>query len=125
MIGKNPNMPEKVYATREGLQGQKTATNYIIDAYVPFVALPSNAALRLWVRVTNPANGKSVRALVLDIGPWNVSDHAYVFGDARPQAESGHDLRGRTTNRAGIDLGEAVWKALDLHDNGLVSWEFV
>ncbi len=118
-------MAMTVYATREGLLGQKTATNYVIDEHVPFVALPSNAALRLWVQVTNQANGKSIRALVLDIGPWNVSDNSYVFGGARPQAESGRDMRGRETNRAGIDLGEAVWKALDLHDNGNVSWEFI
>jgi hypothetical protein len=117
--------PMTVYATREGLPNQKTATNYIVEAHVPFVALPSNAALRLWVNVTNPANGKSIRALVLDLGPWNVADHEYVFGGARPQAESGHDMRGRETNRAGIDLGEAVWKALEMHDNGNVSWEFI
>ena len=25
----------------------------------------------------------------------------------------------------GIDLSEAVWTALGLHDNGIVSWEFI
>jgi len=113
-----------VKATREGLVGGKTSSGYIVDTVVPFVALPAVAALRQWVRVVNPANGKSIRALVLDVGPWNEHDHAYVFGGARPHAESGTDTRGRTTNKAGIDLGEAVWKALGMTDNGIVLWEF-
>jgi len=29
------------------------------------------------------------------------------------------------TNGAGIDLGEAVWKALEMLDNGIVDWSFV
>jgi hypothetical protein len=114
-----------VKATREGLHGGKTATGYVVDDVVPFVALPSTAALRQWVRVTNPANGKSVKALVLDVGPWNERDHAYVFGGARPAAESGIDTRGRVTNKAGIDLGEAVWHALGMTGNTNVSWEFI
>jgi hypothetical protein len=114
-----------VKATREGLMGGRTATGYTVDPVVPFVALPSEAALRLWVQVTNPANGKTIRAVVLDIGPWNLHDHAYVFGGARPQAESGIDRFGRVTNGAGIDLGECVWHALGLTDNSPVSWEFV
>lgn len=114
-----------VKATREGLLGQRTATNYVIDLHVPFVALPSTAALRLWVWVENPTNGKRMRALVLDVGPWNTDDHAYVFGDARPQAESGVDTRGRVTNGAGIDLGAAVWRGLGMTDNGPVNWWFV
>ena len=114
-----------VKSTREGLIGQKTASGYIVDTIVPFVALPAAAALRLWVRVRNPKNGRSIRALVLDVGPWNEHDHAYVFGKARPQAESGTDTRGRTTNGAGIDLGEAVWKALAMTDNDDVEWKFI
>ncbi len=114
-----------VRATREGLPGGRTASGYLVDPIVPFVALPSTAALWLWVRVMNVANGKSVIARVLDIGPWNTADHAYVFGGARPQAESGTDHSGRHTNGAGIDLGEAVWKALGMTDNTNVEWEFI
>jgi hypothetical protein len=40
-----------VKATREGLSGGKTASGYIVDDVVPFVALPAFAALHLWVRV--------------------------------------------------------------------------
>lgn len=114
-----------VKATREGLIGGKTASGFVIDATTPFVALPSVLALHQWVRVINPTTGVEVRALVLDVGPWNEQDHAYVFGRARPAAESGKDTRGRVTNGAGIDLGEAVWLALGLTDNTNVLWEFV
>lgn len=123
-----------VKATREGLLGGKTASGYHVDPIVPFVALPSTAALRLWVNVTNPLTTKKCRALVLDVGPWEELDHAYVFqpitmgGTApgiRPKAESGTDSRGRTTNGAGIDLSEAVWNALGMLDNTNVYWEFV
>lgn len=139
-----------VTATREGLVNKTTAAGWHIDRIVPFVALPTPAALRLWVRLFNPANGKTCRALVLDVGPWNIADTAYVFqsltldrigivpavdghvaplGDGiRPQAETGVDAFGRVTNKAGIDLGEAVWAALGLPTNGgsaSISWEFL
>lgn len=114
-----------VTATREGLIGQRTATGYIIDRVVPFVALPSYAALYRFVKVINAKAGKWTYAVVLDVGPWNEHDHDYVFGDARPQAESGIDTRGRKTNGAGIDLGEHVWSVLDMKDNGPISWEFL
>jgi hypothetical protein len=113
-----------VFATREGLPGGKTASGYRVESVVPFVALPSFAALRQWVRVTNPANGKTVRALVLDVGPWNEHDDAYVFAGARPLAERGIGQYRHATNAAGIDLGEAVWRALEMTDNANVSWEF-
>lgn len=115
----------KVRATREGLIGGKTASGYVIDHVVPFVALPSAGALHRFVRVTNPQNGRSTLAIVLDVGPWNEHDDAYVFNGARPSAEGGVDSRGRTTNGAGIDLGEAVWRALGMTDNTTVDWNFV
>lgn len=125
-----------VRATREGLIGGKTSTGYLVDPKVPFVALPSTAALRQWVRLYNPATQRSCRALVLDVGPWNETDHAYVFQPAtvdkdgpwgkpvRPAAESGKDTRGRITNHAGIDLGERVWSLLGMTDNSDISWAF-
>lgn len=115
----------RVLATREGLRGARMSTAIKVDDVLPFVALPSTAALRLWVRVYNPRTGKSCRALVLDVGPWNENDHAYVFGGARPAAESGTDSRDRKTNHAGIDLGEFVWHALGMTGNDLVDWEFL
>lgn len=124
-----------VLATREGLQGRKMATGLPVDDHVPFVALPSTHALRLWVRLRNPRNNKSCKALVLDVGPWNTGDHSYVFQAAtmgpqlatpvRPQSETGEDLMGRPTNHAGIDLGEWVWQALGMTDNDQIQWEFI
>jgi hypothetical protein len=113
-----------VKATREGLVGTRTASGYVVDRVVPFVALPSVNALFRFIRITNPANGRSTCAVVLDVGPWNEHDDDYVFGGFRPIAESGLDTRGRKTNHAGIDLGEHVWHALGLTDNAIVSWEF-
>jgi len=116
-----------VRATREGLQGGITASGYRIDQVVPFVALPTVKALGRFVRVVNPANGRTTYAVVLDVGPWEEHDDAYVFGDGsvRPLAESGVDSRGRTTNGAGIDLGERVWHELGMTDNADVAWEFL
>ena len=114
-----------VKATREGLPGGLTASGYRIDHFVPFVALPLHAALGRFVRLVNPANGRMVLAVVLDVGPWNTTDAAYVLGGARPQAESGTDLLGRPTNGAGIDLGEKVWTALGMTDNSSIAWEFL
>ena len=114
-----------VKATREGLVGGMTASGWIIDTTTPFVALPSHKALGRKVQVVNPLNGLSVIAEVKDVGPWNVHDDEYVFGGARPAAEDGKSLSGVGTNGAGIDLGEAVWRILDMQDNTDVSWEFV
>ena len=118
-------MMMKVKATREGLIGGRTASGYRIDSVVPFVALPSVGSLNKLVRLHNPLTGKVAYAFVLDVGPWNEKDDTYVFGGARPVAESGVDSRGRTTNKAGIDLGEKVWKQLGMTGNSDVEWEFV
>jgi hypothetical protein len=115
----------RVLATREGLDGSKTSSGYVIDDVVPFVALPSTKALHRFVRVTNPATHNSTIAVVLDVGPWNEHDDAYVFQGNRPLAESGISVSGRGTNRAGIDLGGFVWKALGMVDNAQVDWEFI
>jgi hypothetical protein len=115
----------RVFATREGLTGAVTASGYRIDAVVPFVALPAERAMGLFVTLTNPANGASCRAVVLDVGPWNTADEEYVFQGARPQAESGTDTRGRPTNKAGIDLGERVWRLLEMTDNAEIEWAFL
>jgi hypothetical protein len=109
-----------VKATREGLIGKTTASGYVIDTIVPFVALPAEFAIGKHVEVRNPLNGKSCIAVVLDIGPWRTQDYAYVLGGARPVAESMP-----ATNGAGIDLGEKVWALLGMTDNTNVSWRFI
>lgn len=115
----------RVKSTREGLVGGHTASGFVIDTIVPFIALPSTTALGRFVRLRNPKTGLSTLAIVLDVGPWNEHDVAYVEEGARPAAESGIDTRGRITNGAGIDLGEKVWKLLGMVDNGPVDWEFL
>jgi hypothetical protein len=115
----------RVLATREGLAGHKTSSGYVIDDVVPFVALPSTKALHRFVRVTNPATHDSAIAIVLDVGPWNEHDDDYVFGGARPAAESGTSVSGHGTNKAGIDLGGHVWRELGMVDNAQVDWEFI
>jgi hypothetical protein len=108
-----------VKATREGLIGGHTASGWIINSDTPYVALPSEAALRQWVRVINPLNEKWIDALVLDVGPHHTDDDAYVFGSAQPRAESDG------SNGAGIDLGEVVWNKLEMKDNTQVRWDFL
>jgi hypothetical protein len=127
----------KVKATFEGLEGKVTASGYVIDKVVNFVALPSEKALKRFVRILNPLTGKQAFAQVLDVGPWNLNDDSYVFQwdtrgsdrviprNVRPQAESGKDMSGRETNKSGIDLGFAVWQELDMKDNTEVEWEFL
>lgn len=114
-----------VKSTREGLLGSRTSSGYIIDTVVSFVALPSTKALGRFVKVVNPANGRSTYAQVLDVGPWNENDDEYVFSGARPQSEMGVSVSGHGTNKSGIDLGEAVWRALGMTGNDPVSWEFL
>lgn len=114
-----------VKATREGLVGDQTASGYVIDRVVPFVALPSRNALGKAVKVTNPATAKTCIAIVLDVGPFNEFDDGYVFHGDRPMAESGVSVTGKGTNGAGIDLGERVWSLLGMTDNTQVDWEFL
>ena len=88
------------------------------------VALPFRfKGERPTVRVTNPANGKSIVASIVDVGPWNTND-PYWENEGRPQAESGIDRSGRTTNRAGIDLTPAAARAIGINGKGKVNWEF-
>jgi len=115
----------RVKATREGLLGHPTATGYVVDSIVPFVALPSHEALGKFIRIQNVNNHRKAYAVVLDIGPWNTEDNDYVFHGHRPQAESGTDSTGRKTNGAGIDLSQRVWHELYMTDNSLVEWEFI
>lgn len=112
-----------VKATREGLIGQRTASGYVIDNIVPFVALPATQALGKFVRLQH--GEYTCFAIVLDVGPWNINDTNYVFLGGRPEAESGKDELGRVTNGAGIDLSEKVWRLLNMKDNDKVSWEFM
>jgi hypothetical protein len=122
----------RVKATREGLLGKRSASGYIIDTVVSFVALPSVHALHKFVMIYNPLNNLTTIAQVLDVGPENEHDDDYVFAGNRPLTEqglktvvSGQPPVAAKTNGAGIDLGERVWHDLQMKDNTDVYWRFV
>lgn len=118
---------KKVKATREGLVGHQTSIGLTISRKAVFVALPAYKAL--WKTVAVRYNDQIALAPVLDVGPWNEYDNAYVFGDARPLSESGISLSGQGTNRAGIDLSDGLIEELGyeplLWDNPDVEWTFI
>jgi len=87
------------------------------------VALPARfTGKRPKVRVFN--GERSVDCDIVDVGPWNTNDK-YWESDSRPQAESGEDLTGRETNKAGIDLTPAAALALGINGKGTVDWMFI
>lgn len=97
--------------------------NHEIDDDEMGVALPYHfSGTRPRVRVFNKE--KSVDCTIVDVGPWNINDKYWETG-ARPQAESGTDLSGRTTNGAGIDLTPAAALALGISGKGVVDWMFI
>ena len=96
-----------------------------IDDEVLGCALPWRFPdVRHKVKITNRANAKSVLCDIVDIGPWNIDDPYWTLPAGRPQAETGRDLKGRTTNLAGIDVTPAADKAIELGGLGRVDWEF-
>jgi RHS repeat-associated protein len=111
-----------VFATREGLVGGTTATGHVIKEEDIFVALPSRKALNKNVVIYYRGNWRV--APVWDVGPWNTKDPYWLTSCGRPQAESGTDLFGRKTNKAGIDLSNALFRELGLTDNDWVYWRF-
>jgi hypothetical protein len=88
------------------------------------VALPARfKGDRPQVDVVNADNGRRVTAEIVDVGPWNTDDPYWETG-ARPQAESGKDKKGRTTNKAGIDLTPQCAREIGLSGKGTVNWAF-
>ncbi|GAA5122672.1 hypothetical protein [Pseudonocardia adelaidensis] len=139
----------RVFATREGLVGGKTANGHVIGDHDHFVALPSRRALSprgssdYSVKVC--ASGRCAFAPVWDVGPWNTRDDYWNPGSKRqewrdlpqgvPQAQAAHDdgyNGGRdqydreVSNPAGIDLGDGLfWDALGLENNAWVDVEYL
>jgi N-acetylmuramoyl-L-alanine amidase len=90
-----------------------------------YIALPDRFdGQRPLVVVYNRTAGVSSTASIEDVGPWNIDDPYWITGD-RPQAESGTDETGRTTNGAGIDLSPALAEKLSIEGMGKIDWEFV
>lgn len=117
-----PGPWQRVYATREGEVGKRTALGVVIAPGARFVALPHRRALGKQVEVRH---GTRVAVVpVLDVGPWNIDDEYWRTG-RRPAAERGRGHYRRPSNRAGIDLSDAVFAELGLADNDFVDWRFV
>lgn len=103
--------------------GQKSAYGGAIDDNSPGVALPFRfSGERPKVLVTSKV--ASVECTIVDVGPWNIND-PYWEKRTRPQSETGTDMTGRKTNKAGIDLTIAAAKILQIDGKGLVDWNFI
>lgn len=107
-----------VFATREGLVGQTTASGHVIKSQDIFVALPTRTALGKTVEVYY--NGITIQCKVKDVGPWSTGD-TWIFTGNRPLAETGKRIPeiwltkyGKPKNKAGIDLSDGLWDALNI-----------
>ena len=134
----------RVYATRIGLVGNRTANGHRVLTADRFVALPSRRALAsdgrgdYTVRVC-AESGRCTWAPVWDLGPWNTKDDHWnptgtreSFDDLPqgvPEAQAarldgyrdGRDGSGRRVrNPAGIDLADGTFADLGMRDNGWV-----
>jgi hypothetical protein len=97
----------------------------VLDDDSFYIALPDRfESVRPRVLVINRETGATEVSEIWDVGPWNIDDPYWVTGE-RPQAESGTDMTGRTTNGAGIDLSPALARALGIDGMGTVDWQFI
>jgi hypothetical protein len=136
----------RVFATREGLVGARTANGHVIHERDHFVALPSRRGLAprdsgdYTVKIC-AGNGRCEWAPVWDVGPWNTTDDYWNpsgvrqswpdLPQGRPQAQAAHDdgyhdgldqFGREVRNPAGIDLADGTfWDGLGLRDNSWVT----
>lgn len=97
----------------------------VLDDLDFYVALPDRfEGERPKVFVFNRSTGSGAVASIEDVGPWNIDDPYWQNG-TRPQAESGTDMSGRSTNGAGIDLSPALAAEIGIDGMGQVDWDFV
>jgi len=141
-----PAVEARVFATRIGLEGNRTANGHRVVADDRFIALPSRRGLSprdtgdYTVKVCAD-NGKCTWAPVWDVGPWNTTDDYWNRSDVReqfadlprgtPEAQAasqdgyhrGRDGSGRrVANPAGIDLADGTFRDdLGLTDNSWVT----
>lgn len=136
----------RVFATREGLVGHRTANGHRIRPRDRFVALPCWCALaskggdEFQVRVTY--KGRSAVLPVWDVGPWNTRDDYWSptrrYGDlpigvpmAQAAAQDGYnrgrDERGRRVRLPnGIDIADgAFWDDLGMSKSDWVEVTFL
>ena len=124
---------EDILATIEGtveespILRQKTAYGQNTNTDL-FVALPDENLKGKKIELE--VGSKTVIVEVGDVGPWNGGhtrsgrslNDPYWDNNSRPQAECGTDLRGRRTNKAGIDISAALAQQLGLKGNTKVRW---
>ncbi|MFN0073553.1 MAG: DUF5719 family protein [Chloroflexota bacterium] len=137
----------KVFGSREGLIGRKTANGHTITATDRFVALPSRRVLnplgKTDYRVRITYQDRSVEAPVWDVGPWNIKDNYWdenreSFTDLPrfvPQAfaawaenhNGGKDGTGRWVSfPASIDISDAAFiEDLKLRESSWVDVTFL
>lgn len=136
----------RVFATREGLVGRRTANGHLIQPRDRFVALPSWSVLspkgtsQYAVRLTY--NGRSVVVPVWDVGPWNTKDDYWNpsrrYSDlpvGRPMAHAaffdnyngGRDESGRAIRDPnGIDIADGTfWDDLGMTKSDYVLVTFL
>jgi hypothetical protein len=136
----------RIFATREGLVGRRTANGHQIQPRDHFVALPSWSVLspkgsdQYRVRITY--NGRSVIAPVWDVGPWNTQDDYWSpnrrYGDLPvgvPMAAAavldgyngGRDEQGRRIRSPnGIDIADGTfWDDLQMNRDDWVEVTFL
>jgi N-acetylmuramoyl-L-alanine amidase len=123
-----PDNQANITASVFGGEGDYNVSAYDEDKVLNdtdlYVALPDRfEGERPKVVVYNRATGAYATAEIWDVGPWNIDDPYWDKG-TRPQAESGTDMTGRTTNSAGIDLSPALASQLNIDGMGIVDWEF-
>jgi N-acetylmuramoyl-L-alanine amidase len=126
-----PDIPENqtaITASVFGGEGDYNVSAYDEDKVLNdedlYVALPDRfEGDRPRVIVYNRETGSYATAEIWDVGPWNIDDPYWDKG-TRPQAETGTDMTGRTTNKAGIDLSPALASMLNIDGMGTVDWEF-
>ena len=142
----HPAYGARIFATREGLVGGRTANGYVIRPNDHFVALPSRRALSskgggaYTVRVC--AHERCDYAPVWDVGPWNIRDnhwhHPRQWNKLKrglPQAQAAYQkgfnhgrdgLGRRVLNPAGIDVGDGTAReSLGINDGGWVHVTYV
>ncbi len=77
--GAPENPTVRLWATREGMVGGRTANGHVIGERDRFVALPSRRALSRnggnEYQVRLKYNGREATAPVWDVGPWNTKDN--------------------------------------------------
>src|SRR5579884_1352396 len=136
----------RVWATREGLVGARTANGHLIAPEDRFVALPSRRVLNALdatdYTVTIHYKGRSATAPVWDLGPWNIRDNYWdpareLFADLPrwvPQAQAaffgnhnqGRDQYGRfITLPTALDIADGTfWDDLGMTVNDWVEVTF-